>query len=36
MDGWWIRMRECGRLYRFPLVPQASSTAAMEAACPTQ
>ena len=29
-------MREFGRLNRLPFVPAASSTAAMEAACPTQ
>ena len=29
-------MRELGRLNRLPLVPAASSTAAIEAACPTQ
>ena len=36
MEGWWIMMREFGRLKRLPLVPLASSTAAMDAACPTQ
>ena len=29
-------MREFGRLNRLPFVPAASSTAAIEAACPTQ
>ena len=29
-------IREFGRLKRFPLVPLANSTAAIEAACPTQ
>ena len=32
MEGWWIMMRELGRLKRLPLAPLASSTAAMEAA----
>ena len=29
-------MRECGSVNRLPLVPQASSTAPIDAACPTQ
>ena len=36
MEGWWIMIREFGRLKRLPLAPLANSTAAMDAACPTQ
>jgi hypothetical protein len=32
MEGWWIKIREFGKLNRLPFVPQASNTAAMEAA----
>jgi hypothetical protein len=35
-SGWWITMREFGREKRLPLVPAASSTAAMDAAWPMQ
>ncbi len=34
--GWWISTRECGRMYRFPGVPEARMTAAAEAAWPRQ
>jgi hypothetical protein len=36
IDGWWIRMRAPGSANRFPLVPAASSNAAIEAAWPMQ
>ena len=32
--GWWMRMREWGRVKRLPGAPAASSTAAAEAAWP--
>lgn len=35
-SGWWMSTRECGRAYRLPLAPPASSTAAIEAAIPMQ
>ena len=35
-SGWWIRMREFGSEKRLPLAPAASSTAAIDAACPMQ
>ena len=35
-SGWWIRIRELGSANRLPFVPAASSTAAIEAAWPTQ
>ena len=34
--GWWMRMREWGSVLRFPGAPAARSTAAADAACPTQ
>ncbi len=34
--GWWIMTRACGRQKRLPLAPEASSTAPMLAAWPTQ
>ena len=34
--GWWMRMREEGSAARLPRVPQASSSAPIEAACPRQ
>ncbi len=36
MEGWWIMIREFGKLNRLPFVPAASRTAPMDAACPTQ
>ena len=36
IHGWWIRMRELGSEKRLPLVPAASSTAAIDAAWPMQ
>jgi hypothetical protein len=36
VQGWWMRMRQLGSAVRLPLAPAASSTAAIEAAWPTQ
>ena len=34
--GWWMSTRALGRAERWPGAPAASSTAAADAACPTQ
>ena len=36
ISGWWITMREFGSENRLPFAPAASSTAAIDAACPMQ
>ena len=36
ISGWWMTMREFGSENRLPFVPAASSTAAIDAACPMQ
>ena len=36
ISGWWISTREFGSAYRLPFLPAASSTAAIDAACPMQ
>ena len=36
VQGWWIRIRALGSAVRLPFVPAASSTAAIDAAWPTQ
>src|SRR5229473_1086685 len=35
-EGWWISTRACGSENLFPFAPAASSSAAIEAACPMQ
>jgi len=35
-NGWWIRIRAWGSANRSPLVPAASSSALIDAACPMQ